>query len=83
MNSTSISPWFWSSDTALWNYGDAISVFLVDELIYDFFPYSAQTHIIGSVIFDGILKDNSNDRLKKSLYDDREVKAVFCDTHGL
>ena len=77
MNSTSISPWFWSSDTALWNYGDAISVFLVDELIYDFFPYSAQTHIIGSVIFDGILKDNSNDRLKKSLYDDREVKAVF------
>lgn len=79
MNSTSISPWFWSSDTALWNYGDAISVFLVDELIYDFFPYSARTHIIGSVIFDGILQDSDphDAGLEKSLYEDRDIKAVF------
>ena len=79
MNSTSISPWFWSSDTALWNYGDAISVFLVDELIYDFFPYSARTHIIGSVIFDGILQDSNphGAGLAKSLYEDRDIKAVF------
>ncbi|NEU14580.1 glycosyltransferase [Methylobacterium sp. BTF04] len=62
-----------------WNYGDAISVFLIDELIYDFFPYSAQTHVIGSVIFDGILQnyDESNSLWKKQLYDDRDVKAVF------
>lgn len=79
MTSTSISPWFWSSDTALWNYGDALSVFLVDELIYDFFPYSARTHIIGSVIFDGILQDPDANAagLKRSLYEDRDIKAVF------
>lgn len=79
MNSTSISPWFWSSDAALWNYGDAITVFLIDELIYDFFPYSARTHIIGSVIFDGILQDSETceDGFKRSLYEDRDIKAVF------
>lgn len=79
MNSTPISPWFWTSDTALWNYGDALSVFLVNELIYDIFPYSATTHIIGSVIFDGILgqSDLNPQAYGKALYDDREVKSVF------
>ncbi|MFO3797630.1 MAG: polysaccharide pyruvyl transferase family protein, partial [Anaerolineales bacterium] len=79
MNSTSISPWFWTSDTALWNYGDALSVFLVDELIYDIFPYSATTHIIGSVIFDGILSKSEPEfqTYGKPLYDDRDVKSVF------
>jgi glycosyltransferase involved in cell wall biosynthesis len=79
MKTKPTAPWFWSSDKPAWNFGDALTVLLTEELICDFFPHRSRTHVMGSVIFDHLLPvslDPENE-LKPPFHADRETRAVF------
>lgn len=49
---------FWRSDLNEWNFGDAITLVLLDELFYDFLASDVDVRFVGSLIADGLISLN-------------------------
>ncbi|MCW2284515.1 glycosyltransferase involved in cell wall biosynthesis/predicted nucleic acid-binding Zn-ribbon protein [Rhodoblastus acidophilus] len=49
---------FWSSDLSEWNFGDALTLVLLDELFYDFSAGDVDIRLVGSTIADGLVSVN-------------------------
>lgn len=68
---------FWSSELEKWNFGDALTVLLYEEIFYDIPTSASEVRIIGSTLSDGFVPRHSIDEGSIKWRDGHETKAIF------